>query len=289
MLALVWIAERFRAKFDAHCPSLPSTIATTSSMANLTNVVSSFLSPLPIGPIVHGDHEHKHGTETASNTIYIHHDDELNDKCCNSNASGIGNNTCTKKIVSKESTGSGASTQLITISSGSESATLPPPATMAACAGSADVLFLCVANSCRSQMADGLFNTLASRRGLPYHAQSAGSRPSITGVNTNAITVMKEIDIDISSHQSKAIDLKQWRSYKQIISLGCADKDLCPLIRVPNDGNGNTSTVIRRDWGLADPVGQPLQVFRDTRDTITHCVDSLLDELQTGVPSKCCC
>ena len=120
------------------------------------------------------------------------------------------------------------------------------------------LLFLCVANSSRSQMAEG-FARIMAPVGTEVH--SAGSSP--THVNPYALQAMKEVGIDLSSHHSKSIDEIDPTRIKTVITL-CAE-EICPVF--PHD-------VVRFHWPLEDPVdpSQPehaqLAIFRRVRDQI---------------------
>lgn len=100
------------------------------------------------------------------------------------------------------------------------------------------VLFLCVANSARSQMAEGLARAI-----LPADLQvlSAGSKPAT--VNPYAIEAMKEIGIDISSHRSKSVDEIDVTGLDVVVTL-CAE-EVCPLL---------PGRVQRLHWPIADPA-----------------------------------
>ena len=120
------------------------------------------------------------------------------------------------------------------------------------------ILFLCVANSARSQMAEGIARSLVPP-GL--HVWSAGSTP--TRVRPEAIAVMKEIGIDISGHKSKPISSIPLTEVDTIITL-CAE-EVCPVV----PGN-----VRRLHWALADPAAangsqeDRLATFGETRDEL---------------------
>jgi len=118
------------------------------------------------------------------------------------------------------------------------------------------ILFLCVANSARSQMAEGLARALFGSAADVY---SAGSVP--TRVNPSAITVMAEAGIDISGHASKSVDVVDAGAMDLIITL-CAD-EVCPVV---------PGRVERLHWPLPDPAGAPpdqaLAKFRTVRDEI---------------------
>lgn len=127
------------------------------------------------------------------------------------------------------------------------------------------VLFLCVANSARSQMAEGL----ARRRyGERVQVQSAGSSPS--SVNPLALRVMAEVGIDISGHVSKPVDAIDPASVDTVITL-CAE-EVCPVFL-----GGHR----RLHWPLPDPAsargdeGERLERFRSVRDEIARRLEDL--------------
>ena len=127
------------------------------------------------------------------------------------------------------------------------------------------ILFLCVANSARSQMAEGIARSLA----LPgVTVSSAGSDPA--SVRPQAIAVMKEIGIDISGHRSKGLDAVDADSVDAVITL-CAE-EVCPAF---------LGKAHRVHWGLPDPaaVAGPeearLAAFRDVRDELHRRLDLL--------------
>ncbi len=128
------------------------------------------------------------------------------------------------------------------------------------------VLFVCVENAGRSQMAEGFFRKYAP---VGYEPQSAGTRPVDT-VNPLAIAVMSEIGIDISNHQSKVISDSMIKQSTRIVNMGCMDKESCPAIFVQN--------VL--DWGIPDPKGKPLDEVRKIRDLIEKKVIDLCKALE---------
>lgn len=124
------------------------------------------------------------------------------------------------------------------------------------------VLFLCVANSARSQMAEGWFRDLAP--GRPVF--SAGSHPSM--VHPLAIQAMGEVGINITSHRSKGIDSIPLDEVGTVITL-CAD-EVCPVL----PGN-----VRRLHWPLPEPFGAgptPLEGFRRVRDDLRERIRDFL-------------
>lgn len=120
------------------------------------------------------------------------------------------------------------------------------------------VLFLCVANSARSQMAEGIARSLAP---AGVTVSSAGSRPS--RVNPLAIRALDELGIDIRAHRSKSVDTIPPEGVDAVITL-CAE-EVCPVF---------LGAARRIHWGLPDPAGagsteeERLQAFRDVRDEL---------------------
>lgn len=120
------------------------------------------------------------------------------------------------------------------------------------------VLFLCVANSARSQMAEGIARSLAPR---DVRISSAGSQPS--RVNPFAVRALEEIGLDIRGHRSKSVDTVPPGDVEAVITL-CAE-EVCPVF---------LGQARRVHWGLPDPAGaggdeeEQLQAFRNVRDEL---------------------
>ncbi|MFH1062706.1 MAG: arsenate reductase ArsC [Candidatus Omnitrophota bacterium] len=123
-----------------------------------------------------------------------------------------------------------------------------------------NVLFVCVENSCRSQMAEAFFKKLA---GCNLRGFSAGSKPSGI-VNPLAIKVLKEKDIDISAAVSKGFAQLPIKQFDYVITMGC--KDVCPL--VPGKA--------KIDWQIPDPKDKDIAFFRIVRDAIEKQVRALV-------------
>lgn len=129
------------------------------------------------------------------------------------------------------------------------------------------VLFLCVANSARSQMAEGLARQLLSN---DVSVLSAGSQPA--GVNPHAIEAMAEIGIDISGHRSKSVDEIDTDKIDLVVTL-CAE-EVCPVL---------PGRVRRLHWPIADPASDDALLdsatmrarFAEARDTIRRKLESL--------------
>lgn len=101
------------------------------------------------------------------------------------------------------------------------------------------ILFVCVENAGRSQIAEGFFNQRYAPKG--YSAISAGTRPA-SQINPLAVQVMKEVGIDISSQKPKIITEDMIRSSEKSINMGCMEKAECPMLFINN--------VV--DWGIED-------------------------------------
>lgn len=125
------------------------------------------------------------------------------------------------------------------------------------------ILFVCVENSCRSQMAEAFAKYMGKDM---LEAYSAGSKPSGT-INPSAIQVMQESGIDISKQESKGFDELSVKKFDYVITLGC--RDICPF--VPADKH--------IEWEIMNPRGKDIEVFRKTRDRIRDKVDNLIKEI----------
>ncbi len=124
------------------------------------------------------------------------------------------------------------------------------------------LLFVCVENSCRSQMAEGFARTLGAGR---IAAWSAGSRPSGT-VNPRALAFMRERGIDLGTQASKGLDALPDVSWDAVVTMGCGDA--CPHLPAR----------ARIDWDLPDPKALPDEEFRKVRDRIEALVRALVEE-----------
>lgn len=130
----------------------------------------------------------------------------------------------------------------------------------------ATVLFVCVENSCRSQMAEGYAKTMF---GKEIEVFSAGSRPS-GWVDPLAVKAMQEDGIDISSQKSKGFADLPYRSYDYIATMGCGD--VCPFFPAKTKLN----------WDIKASVSADLAEYRVTRDQIKKEVKALKELMATG-------
>jgi arsenate reductase len=123
------------------------------------------------------------------------------------------------------------------------------------------VIFICVHNTGRSQMAEAFFNSLTGGKAL---AISAGSRPA-DSVNPVAVQAMREVGLDISGRRPRLLTPELLEGVDMAVTMGCGDDAACPAAWV--------KTV---DWQLDDPAGQPLEKVRQIRDEIRRKVTQLL-------------
>jgi arsenate reductase (thioredoxin) len=125
------------------------------------------------------------------------------------------------------------------------------------------LLFVCVENSCRSQMAEGFAAAFGSGQ---VEAVSAGSRPS-GQVDPRAVRLMAERSVDLTGHRSKGLgDLPAGASWDWIVTMGCGDA--CPWLPARH----------RLDWDLPDPRALDDAGFRGVRDEIERRIRALLAE-----------
>ena len=130
----------------------------------------------------------------------------------------------------------------------------------------ADVLFVCVHNAGRSQMAKALFNQAATRLGLSLCADSAGTEIG-SHVHPEVVEVMRELGLDVSNERPKVITNEMAQQAKKVVTMGCqVDAGVCPAVFIKGV----------EDWGLPDPKNQPVEQVRAIRDTIRRKVDELL-------------
>jgi arsenate reductase (thioredoxin) len=125
------------------------------------------------------------------------------------------------------------------------------------------VLFVCVHNAGRSQMAAGWLRLLA---GDTVEVRSAGSEPK-DQINPVAVEAMREVGIDITGAVPQLLEYETAKTSDVIVTMGCGDA--CPVFPGKR----------YEDWKLTDPAGQPLEVVRQVRDEIRDHVEALLADL----------
>jgi len=128
----------------------------------------------------------------------------------------------------------------------------------------ATVLFVCLHNAGRSQMSQALFERAAAGKHI---ALSAGTTPAVQ-VHPEVIQVMRELDIDLSTHRPQLLTRDLAEHADVVVTMGCGDE--CPYIP------GKRYI----DWNLPDPKGRPIIEVRATRDEIANRVNDLLATLE---------
>lgn len=124
------------------------------------------------------------------------------------------------------------------------------------------ILFVCVENSNRSQMAEAFVRI---HGGNYVNAFSAGSRPR-GSINETAILAMNDIGYDLTTHRSKSLEEFEGTEVDIVVTMGCGDS--CPSVRAKN----------RIDWAIPDPRNLPYEEFVKIRDLIEQHVKTLLRE-----------
>ena len=122
------------------------------------------------------------------------------------------------------------------------------------------VLFVCVANSCRSQMAEAIAKSLVGDR---WEIWSAGSAPG-GRVHPVAVQMMDELGLDLSSHYSKGVDEVPARQWDYVVTMGCGDS--CPTVPARQ----------RLDWEIPDPTGMLSDEARGVRAKLRSLVEGLI-------------
>jgi arsenate reductase len=128
------------------------------------------------------------------------------------------------------------------------------------------VLFVCVHNAGRSQMAAGWLRHLG---GDKVEIRSAGTEPA-DQINPVAVQAMAEVGIDITDHTPKVLDWDTAQASDTIVTMGCGDT--CPVFPGKR----------YEDWKLDDPAGQPIEAVRRIRDDIRSRIDALVAGLPTS-------
>ena len=134
---------------------------------------------------------------------------------------------------------------------------------MADAASTPSVLFVCVHNAGRSQMAAGFLRDIAGDR---IEVRSAGSMPA-DQINPVAVEAMAELGIDITAEQPKVLTTEAVQASDVVITMGCGDA--CPFFPGKR----------YEDWKLDDPAGQGIEAVRPIRDEIRSRIEKLVAEL----------
>mgnify|MGYP001199269525 FL=1 len=126
------------------------------------------------------------------------------------------------------------------------------------------VLFVCVHNAGRSQIAEAFFNQLAKGKAK---ALSAGISPTDV-IDSVVIEVMREVGIDTSANKPKALIFELVKSVDKVVTMGCGVEEIC-----------STAFIETENWELEDPRGKPLERAREIRDKIKTKVIKILEEI----------
>ena len=127
------------------------------------------------------------------------------------------------------------------------------------------ILFVCIENSNRSQMAQAFAKIHG--QGI-VEAYSAGSKPS-GKVNPKAVEIMKEIGCDLATHQSKSLDEIPQGEYEYVVSMGCGEN--CPFVPAKN----------RIEWNIPNPKNMDKEQMREVRRLIERHVKELIEKIKT--------
>ena len=130
------------------------------------------------------------------------------------------------------------------------------------------ILFVCVENVGRSQMAEGFFREYAQK----FKAISAGTEPE-SELNSVVVNAMKEIGIDITNQIPKLFSNEMIKNSIKTVNMGCMDQESCPSLFVKD--------VL--DWSIADPKGKTIEEVRKIRDQIKSKVLDLIKKLEDGL------
>lgn len=126
------------------------------------------------------------------------------------------------------------------------------------------VLFVCVQNSGRSQMAEAFLNHMANKKALGI---SAGTSPA-KQVNPEVVNVMEEIGISMKDHYPKGLTPDMFEDVDLVVTMGCGAEGVCPASFVKSD-----------DWNIEDPKGKSLEEIRKIRDEIRERVVALIKNI----------
>lgn len=130
------------------------------------------------------------------------------------------------------------------------------------------VLFVCVENAGRSQIAEGFFRKFATK----FEVVSAGTEPK-SKLNPTVIDVMKEVGVDITNQKPKILSNEMIKDSIRTINMGCMDRESCPSLFASN--------VL--DWNITDPAGKTIEDVRKIRDQIKFEVLALIKKLEDEI------
>lgn len=126
------------------------------------------------------------------------------------------------------------------------------------------VLFVCVHNSGRSQMAEAFFNQMAGEKALAF---SAGTQPAVD-INPVVVKVMREASLDLSQNKPRNLTLQIMEQADRVITMGCGAEATCPATFAQSE-----------DWALEDPTDKTLDEVREIRNQIKSRVAKLVKQM----------
>jgi len=132
-----------------------------------------------------------------------------------------------------------------------------------------NVLFVCVENAGRSQMAEAFFKKFAKNK---FNVLSAGTSPS-SNLNPIVVSVMEEIGIDLKHQHPQLLSSSMIENSNKTVNMGCMDKESCPSLFVKDVD----------DWNVDDPKGKSIEDVRKIRDQIKNDVLNLINSLESDV------
>lgn len=147
-----------------------------------------------------------------------------------------------------------------------------------------NVLFICTGNTCRSPMAEAIFNDICEKEGLDFHAQSAGVA-TVNGLtaNKNAIETMSLIGLDISSHKTRFLPNIKLDKYDVFVTMNYDQATLVESLGVPR----SMIKVLQKpstdkydfEMGIADPYGKDLQAYKNCAQDLREAIADLIKTL----------
>ena len=132
-----------------------------------------------------------------------------------------------------------------------------------------NILFVCVENAGRSQMAEAFFKKFAKNK---FNVVSAGTSPS-SNLNPIVVSVMEEIGIDLKNQHPQLLSSSMIENSNKTVNMGCMDKESCPSLFVKDVD----------DWNVDDPKGKSIEDVRKIRDQIKNDVLNLINSLESDL------
>ena len=130
-----------------------------------------------------------------------------------------------------------------------------------------NILFVCVENAGRSQMAEAFFKKYAKNQ---FHVISAGTSPS-SHLNPVVVSVMNELGIDLENQKPQLLSSSMIENSNKTVNMGCMDKESCPSLFVKDVD----------DWDIEDPKGKSIEDVRKIRDQIKNDILNLLNSIES--------